>query len=160
ARAIDTERKRVVLDSGELAYDYLIVATGATHSYFGHDEWAAHAPGLKTVEDALEIRRRVLLASEAAERESDAEARRAWLTGVELAGALAEIGRYTLACDFRSIDPTQIQVLLLEGADRVLPPYPPELSEKAHRHLERIGVSVRTGAFVTGVDPGGVNIGD
>lgn len=169
ARAIDRARKCVVLESGELEYDYLIVATGATHSYFGHDEWAQHAPGLKTIEDALEIRRRVLLAFEAAEREDHAEHRKAWLTfvvvgagptGVELAGALAEIARHAIAKDFRAIDPTQARVILLEGADRVLPPYVPELSAKARKQLEELGVEVRTGALVTAIDDRGVSIGD
>ncbi|WP_428267816.1 NAD(P)/FAD-dependent oxidoreductase [Haliangium sp.] len=168
ARRIDPETRTVVLDSGELSYDYLVVATGATHSYFGNDAWAAHAPGLKTVEDALEIRRRVLLAYEAAERETDPEAQQAWLTfavvgagptGVELAGALAEIGRYTLARDFRHIDPTKVRVVLVEAAERVLPPYPDELSEKAHHHLKRLGVTVRTGARVTHLDQHGLDIG-
>jgi NADH dehydrogenase len=168
ARSIDVAGKRVVLDNGELFYDYLIVATGATHSYFGHDEWARYAPGLKTVEDALEIRKRIYLAYEAAERESDPDRQCEWLTfvvvgagptGVELAGALAEIGLHTLAEDFRSIDPTRVQVLLLEGYDRVLPSYPPELSGKARAQLERVGVEVRTGALVTAIDETGVEVG-
>lgn len=169
ARRIDVGNREVVLDDGALHYDYLIVATGVTHSYFGHDEWARHAPGLKTVDDALDIRRRVYLAYEAAERESDPARRQAWLTfvvvgagptGVELAGALAEIGRHTLARDFRSIDPTQVRVVLLEGSDRVLPPYPRMLSDKARRHLERLGVTVRTDAYVTAIDEGGVCVGE
>lgn len=168
ARAIDVEGRRVLLADGELAYDALIVATGATHSYFGRDEWAALAPGLKSIEDALEIRRRVLLAYEAAEREPDAARRREWLTfavvgagptGVELAGALSEIARHALANDFRKIDPRQARVLLVEGKDRVLPSYPPELSEKARRQLERLGVEVRTGASVTAIDARGVQLG-
>jgi hypothetical protein len=129
ARGIDPARKVVTLDDGELAYDYLVVATGATHSYFGHDDWSPHAPGLKSIEDALEIRRRVFLAYEAAEREADPAAQAAWLrfvvvgagpTGVELAGALGEIGLHTLAKDFRTIDPTRVEVLLIEGNPRVL----------------------------------------
>lgn len=168
ARAIDVAQNKVILDNGELGYDYLIVATGATHSYFGHDEWARHAPGLKTVEDALEIRKRVYLAYEAAERESDPDRQCEWLTfvvvgagptGVELAGALAEIGLHTLAEDFRAVDPTHVRVLLLEGADRVLPTYPAKLSAKARAQLERVGVEVRTGAFVTSIDDGGVDVG-
>lgn len=168
ARHIDVDRRQVVLDSGALDYDYLLVATGVTHSYFGHEEWAKDAPGLKTVADALDIRRRVYLAYEAAERESDPALQRAWLTfvvvgagptGVELAGALAEIGRHTLARDFRRIDSTGVRVVLLEGCDRVLPPFPPALSEKARRNLERLGVTVRTGAYVTRIDDGGVEIG-
>ena len=150
-------------------YDSLIVATGATHSYFGHDEWAEHAPGLKTLEDALLIRRRVLLAFERADRETDDRTRRQWLTfvvigagptGVEMAGTLAEIARHTLREDFRHIDPGTARVVLVEAADRVLPPYPPDLSEKAQRQLERLGVEVRTNARVTGVDADGVWLGD
>ena len=169
AERIDTAAKRVVLRNGELHYDYLIVATGATHSYFGHDDWAAHAPGLKTVEDALQIRKRIYLAYEAAERESDPECRRQWLTfvvvgagptGVELAGALAEIGHHTLARDFRSIDSTQVHVVLVEGRERVLPPYPEKLSAKARTQLEKLGVEVQTESFVTQIDDDGVTIGD
>ena len=169
ATAIDVPGKRVILDGGALAYDHLILATGATHSYFGHDEWAAHAPGLKTLEDAIGIRRRVFMAYEAAEREDDPARRREWLTfvvigagptGVEMAGSLAEIARHSMPDDFRRIDPRQARVILLEGMDRVLPPYPPVLSEKARRQLERIGVEVRTGARVTGIDASGVTIGD
>jgi NADH dehydrogenase len=168
AESIDVDRRIVTLDDGELEYDYLIVATGATHAYFGHDEWAEHAPGLKSIEDALEIRRRVLLAYEAAERETDTELRREWLTfvvvgagptGVELAGALAEIARHSLAKDFRSIDPADARVILLEGGDRVLPPYVPKLSAKAQRQLEKLGVEVRTKSLVTGIDDRGVDIG-
>jgi NADH:ubiquinone reductase (H+-translocating) len=169
ARSIDVAGKRVVLDDGELDYDFLIVATGATHSYFGHDDWAKCAPGLKTVEDALEIRKRIYLAYEAAERESDPEKQCEWLTfvvvgagptGVELAGSLAEIGLHTLSDDFRSIDPTQVQVLLLEGTDRVLPSYPDDLSAKARAQLERVGVKVHTGAMVTAIDETGVEVGE
>ena len=168
AESIDVDRRIVTLDDGELEYDYLIVATGATHAYFGHDEWAEHAPGLKSIEDALEIRRRVLLAYEAAERETVTGLRREWLTfvvvgagptGVELAGALAEIARHSLAKDFRSIDPADACVILLEGGDRVLPPYVPKLSAKAQRQLEKLGVEVRTKSLVTGIDDRGVDIG-
>lgn len=169
AERIDLAARRVELRDGHLDYDYLIVATGATHSYFGQDEWEPWAPGLKTVEDALEIRRRVLSAFEAAEREPD-PARVAELltfvvvgagpTGVELAGALIDIGRHTVARDFRTFDPRGLRVVLLEGDSRVLPPYPEELSAKAERQLERLGVEVRTGAKVTGIDQGGVSIGD
>jgi len=166
--SVDAERRRVVLADGEVAYDYLILATGATHSYFGRDAWARHAPGLKSIEDALEIRRRLFVAFEKAERETDADARTPWLTfvvvgagptGVELAGTLAEIARHTLARDFRRIDPSLARVVLLEGTDRVLPPYPPELSEKARRQLEGLGVEVRDRALVTDVDEQGVCIG-
>jgi NADH dehydrogenase len=165
--SVDLSAKRLLLRDGELRYDYLILAAGATHSYFGHDTWAAHAPGLKTVEDALEIRRRVFLAYEAAERESDPEQRRAWMTfvivgggptGVELAGALAEIARHTLEGDFRAIDPRTSRIVLVEGASRVLPTYPETLSEKARRQLVRLGVEVRTGEHVSSIDDGGVDI--
>jgi NADH dehydrogenase len=168
AQSVDLERREVGLDEGGIAYDYLIAATGARHSYFGHDEWAEHAPGLKSIGDALEIRRRVLTAFELAEREADAARREAWLrfvivgagpTGVELSGALCEIARHTLARDFRRIDPAQAHVVLLEGSDRVLPTYVPELSEKARRQLVRLGVDVRTGQRVTAVDAEGVSVG-
>ncbi len=167
---IDTAARTVRLeDGGDVPYDQLVVATGATHSYFGHDGWAAHAPGLKTLEDALEIRSRILLAFERAERETDAARRAAWLTfvvvgggatGVELAGTLAEIARQTLAGEFRHFDPRNARVVLVEGTDRVLPPYPPDLSEKARLQLERLGVTVWIGKRVTGVDGEGVTMGD
>ncbi len=168
--AIDVARRRVRLEDGaELAYDFLVVATGATHSYLGHDEWAAVAPGLKTIEDALEIRRRILLAFEKAEREPDEAIRRALLTfvivgagptGVELAGALAEIARHTLAADFRRIDPESARIVVIEAAPRVLPAYPERLSHAAREQLERLGVEVRVEARVTGIDERGVSIGD
>ncbi|MEE8278955.1 MAG: NAD(P)/FAD-dependent oxidoreductase [Thermoanaerobaculia bacterium] len=167
---LQVDRRRVVLVGEEpVSYDYLIVATGASHSYFGHDDWAEHAPGLKSIEDALVIRRKLLLAFERAEMEPDAELRRAWLTfvligagptGAELAGALAELARHTLALDFRRFDPAEARILLLEGAARVLPTYPPVLSEKAHRQLEKLGVEVRLGELVTGIDEEGVWIGE
>jgi NADH dehydrogenase len=166
ARSIDPAARRVQLDDGELAYDYLVVATGATHSYFGQD-WSRTAPGLKSIEDALEIRRRIFLAYEAAEREADPAAQREWLTfavvgagptGVELAGALGEIGLHTLAHDFRTIDPTQVRVLLFEAGDRVLAAYPPKLSVAAQRSLERRHVEVRTGTRVTAMDSRGVTV--
>ena len=165
---IDTSGKRVVLADGELSYDYLIVATGATHSYFGHDSWARDAPGLKSIEDALEIRRRVFLAYERAERETAPEQRRAWMTfviigggatGVEMAGALAEISRVALSGEFRHIEPREARIILIEGMPHVLPTYPPDLSDKAKRQLEGLGVEVRTGTRVTDVDEGGVLIG-
>lgn len=168
ASAIDARRKVVLTEAGELPYDFLVVATGATHSYFGHPEWAQHAPGLKTIDDALEIRRRVLLAFEAAERETDPERQREWMTfviigggptGVELAGALADLTHITLPQDFRRIDTTQTRILLLEGLPRVLTVYPEELSERARRDLEERGVEVRTGAMVTDVDAHGVQVG-
>ena len=165
---IDAPARRVVLADGEIGYDYLILATGATHSYFGHDEWARFAPGLKSLEDALLIRRRLLLAFERAERETDPARRAAWLTfvvigggptGVELAGTVIELARYTLRHEFRRMDPGAARVVLIEGLDRVLPPYPPDLSAKARAQLERLGVEVRTGSPVTGVDADGVRLG-
>lgn len=162
---IDTSARRVEFDGGAMSYDYLIVATGATHSYFGHPDWEKLAPGLKTIEDAIDIRRRVFLAYEAAERESDPGLRAEWLTfvivgggptGVELAGALAEIALHTLKRDFRSIDPTMARVVLVEGVDRVLPSYPAELSEKARRQLERLGAHVQLRGLVTAIDEHGV----
>lgn len=170
AERIDPQARRVVLcRGGELSYDHLIVATGATHSYFGNDDWAANAPGLKTLEDALEIRRRVLLAYERAETEPDPQKRQAYLTfvvigagptGAELAGALSEIAHHTLVSDFRRFDSKEARVLLLEGMDRVLPPYPPDLSAKAQEQLERLNIEVRTGTRVTGIDEGGVWVGE
>jgi NADH dehydrogenase len=169
--SIDVAGKTVVVagpGSDILAYDFLIVATGVRHSYFGHDEWERDAPGLKSIIDALDIRRRVLYAFEAAEREPDPESRRAWLTfvivgggptGVELAGALSEISRHALAKDFHHIDPTQAHVILLEGSPRVLPSYVESLSEKARRQLLGLGVDVRTGQMVTAIDAEGVGIG-
>jgi NADH dehydrogenase len=168
ATAIDLATKRVRLDGSELAFDYLVVAAGATNSFFGHDEWERHAPGLKSIEEALEIRRRALLAFERAEREDDPERRRQWLTfavigggptGVEMAGAFAEIARHTLAREFRRIDPASARVVLVEAGPRVLPAYPPELSTKARRQLEALGVMVWTGSKVTDVSSEGVQIG-
>lgn len=168
ARRVAVEARQVETDAETVAFDYLIVATGAGHSYFGHEAWAAHAPGLKTVEDALEIRRRIFLAYERAEREKDAEKRRAYLTfvvigagptGVEMAGALAEISRLTLTRDFRVIDPLSARIILVEGTDRVLPPFPPPLSAAARAQLERLGVEVWTGMRVTDIDENGVTLG-
>lgn len=164
---IDVDRRCVRLSDGEVPYDELIVATGATHHYFGNDQWEPFAPGLKTIEDATEIRRRVLLAFETAEREPDPARRDAWLTfvvvgagptGVELAGALSEIANDTLRNDFRVIRPRDSRIILVEAADRVLPPYPPDLSEKARRSLERLGVTVRLGTSVTAIDDGSVTV--
>jgi NADH dehydrogenase len=157
---IDVRGRRIELGPRVLDYDYLVLATGAAHSYFGHAEWAPRAPGLKTLEDALEMRRRVLYAFEAAEQELDPEVQQAWLTfvvvgggptGVELAGALAEIARHTRKNEFRHIDPRRARILLLEGLPRVLSDYPEELSEKARRSLERLGVEVKTGQRVTDI---------
>lgn len=167
--AIDTQGGEVVLDGDRIGYDYLIVATGASHAYFGHDEWAEFAPGLKSLEDALAIRRRILLAFETAERVQDPGQRAALMTfvivgggptGVELAGALAEMARHTLAEEFDHIDPKTSMIYLLEGVDRILPPFPPALGEKARQELERLGVTVQTRTFVTGIDADGVSIGE
>jgi NADH:ubiquinone reductase (H+-translocating) len=170
ARSVEVDKKSVILEDGSrIPYDYLVVATGSTHSYFGHDEWAPLAPGLKTLEDALEIRRRVLLAFECAEREADPVKRAAWLTfavigagatGVELAGTFAEIARHTLRGEFRRIDPHSARVVLVEGTDRVLPVYPPDLSRKAQLQLERLGVTVWVNRRVTQVDETGIAMGD
>jgi NADH dehydrogenase len=165
---VDLGGQAVLLDEGELRYDALILAAGASHSYFGHDDWEAAAPGLKTLEDALEIRRRVLLAYEAAERTPDATERRALLTfvvvgggptGVELAGALAEISRRTIAADFRVIDPTQARIVLLEAGERVLPTFSERLSRRAEAQLRQLGVEVRTRALVTRVSADAVWVG-
>jgi NADH:quinone reductase (non-electrogenic) len=177
-REIDPVGRRVILDAGRsqadshaqsesIPYDYLLVAAGAAHAYFGHPEWAARAPGLKTLDDALEMRRRVLLAFEAAERESDPDKQRRLLTfvivgggptGVELAGALAEIARQSLRHDFRRIRPESARIVLLEGAPYVLAPFPDSLRDAARRALERLGVEVRTGWVVVGVDEDGVTV--
>ncbi len=168
AAGLDAAARCVALRDGEeLAYDTLVVATGARHHYFGNEEWAHRAPGLKSVEDATEMRRRILLAFERAERESDAAARRALLnfvivgagpTGVELAGAICELARDTLRRDFRSIDPRETRVLLVEGAERVLPQYPAGLSQNAARSLERLGVEIRVKTFVKAMDAQGVTL--
>ena len=168
ARAIDTASRTVTLADGALPYDFLIVAAGSRPTYFGHDEWQDHAPGLKTMEDALTIRRRILLAFERAERERDPAAQRRLLTfvvvgggatGVELAGALAEISRHALAHDFRSIHPDRARIILVEGGPEVLAGYPDRLSAFARRALEKLGVSVWTGARVHDVDAGSVRVG-
>ena len=168
AVGVDLERREVLMsDGGPIPYDTLVVATGARHSYFGRDDWAAHAPGLKSIDDALEIRRRILIAFEAAEREQNPERRHEWMTfvvvgggptGVELAGALGEISNDTLRRDFRSIHPPDARIILVEALDRVLPPYPPDRSASARRQLERLGVEVRTGTRVTGIDERSVRV--
>lgn len=166
AVGFDLERRRVKLKQTEqIAYDYLVVATGATHSYFGHDDWSVLAPGLKTIEDATEIRRRVLLAFELAERETAVHGMTAPLnfvvvgggpTGVELAGAIKDITRHVLQMEFRAIDPSRAQVILLEGGPRVLAAYAPDLSDKAEKQLRDLGVEVHTSAMVTQLSPGKV----
>src|SRR5215469_2704032 len=167
ATDIDVQNRRVILSDGAVEYDTLVVATGSSHQYFGHDEWRAFAPGLKTIEDATSMRTRILLAFEAAERERDPEKLRAWLTfvivgagptGVELAGALGEIANDTLRHDFRDIDPSTAHIVLVEGTDRILPTYPPKLSEAARKMVERLGVTVRTNAFVTDVGKDSVTV--
>jgi NADH:ubiquinone reductase (H+-translocating) len=166
--SVDLAGRRLVLDEGAMPYDALVLAAGAGHSYFGHDDWEPLAPSLKTLEDALEIRRRVLLAYEEAEREQDGAEQRALLTsvvigggptGVELAGALAEISRETIARDFRLIDPTKARIVLLEGGPRVLAAFPDPLPARAAAALARIGVEVRTGATVTRVTADAVWLG-
>jgi len=165
----DLDRREVVAQDLRLPYDYLVVAAGATHAYFGHPEWESVAPGLKTLEDALEIRNRVLLAFEVAERQAAVVGQHAPLTfvvvgggptGVELAGTLAEITRTALAHDFRAIDPKRTRIVLIEGGPRVLPAYPEDLSADAQRQLEKLGVDVLTSAMVTGVEPQAVRMGD
>ncbi len=165
----DLNRRVVVTDDAEIPYDYLIVAAGAGHSYFGHEEWEPYAPGLKTIEDALEIRRRVLLAFELAERQAAAGETSSNLnflvvgggpTGVELAGTLAEISRHALAHEFRSIDPARTHILLIEGGPRILPAYAEDLSRSAERQLNHLGVEVRTSTTVTQVEAGAVYFGD
>ena len=165
---IDRARRVVQLRERELAFDYLVVATGSTHSYFGHDDWQPFAPGLKSVDDATLIRRRILRAFEAAEMESDDAKRAALLkfvivgagpTGVELAGTIAELARFTLAADFRRIDPRSAKIVLIEAGSRVLAAFAEPQSDYARRSLEKLGVEVRLGAAVTGCDAGGVWLG-
>ena len=167
--AVDLAARRVDCGSRWLDYDWLVIATGATHAYFGHDEWAPFAPALKTLDDAQSIRRRVLLAFEQAEREDDPERRQAWLnfvvvgggsTGVELAGTLIELARHTLRGEFRHFDSRSASVRLVEAGPRLLAGYDPVLSDKARRQLERLGVQVHTGAPVTAIDAAGVNLGE
>ena len=164
---IDVEHRAISFNGAQIEYDTLIVAAGARHSYFGHPEWERYAPGLKTIEDATEIRRRILIAFELAEREPDLERRRTLLTfvivgggptGVEMAGAMAEIARFSIRHEFRHIDPSDAQILLIEAGPRVLLAYPPDLSAKAQQSLERLGVTVRTNAMVAGVGADHVTI--
>ncbi len=168
ATGLDAARHRLILDDRTtVEYDSLIVATGSADSYFGHDDWRRNAPGLKSIEEATEIRHKILYAFEAAERENDPDKRRAWLTfvivgagptGVELAGALAEIAHDTVRHDFRSIHPQDARIFLLEGGPRILPSYPEDLSEKAKASLIRLSVTPQTGAIATDIDDGGVTV--
>ena len=169
ARQVDVNARKVVTDCGEFQYDYLMLACGSQHAYFGHEEWEQDAPGLKTLPQATEIRRRVLEAFEAAERDTNVEARRRHLTfvvvgggptGVELAGAIGEMSRYTLARDFRSIDPRQTRVILIEAGPRILPSFDDKLAARAMRDLESLGVQVWTHSRVTNVGAGGVDVGN
>src|SRR5207249_6469589 len=166
-QSVDVDAKKVKTLDLESDYDYLILATGARHSYFGHNEWEKLAPGLKSLEDAIELRRRILMAFEYAEKTTDEAARRAAMnfviigggpTGVEMAGAIAEISRYTLARDFRHIDPSEARVILIEGEPRLLAAYPEDLSASARKQLVDLGVEVRTGARATNLTEGGVQV--
>src|SRR5712675_3519518 len=165
--SVDVDAKKIKTTDAEIAYDFLIVATGARHSYFGHNEWEKLAPGLKSLEDAIELRRRLLMAFEYAEKITDEAARKAAMTfviigggptGVEMAGAIAEISRYTLAKNFRHIDPSKARVILIEGAARLLAAYPPDLSESAQKQLAELGVDVRTDARATDITESGVQL--
>jgi NADH dehydrogenase len=168
AVGIDVEAREVLMsDGGPIGYDTLVVAAGAHFAYFGHDDWARAAPGLKSLDDALDVRRRILIAFEAAEREHDPVRRREWMTfvvvgggptGVELAGALGEIANDTLRTDFRSIDPSQARITLVEALDRILPTYPPGRSRSAKKQLEKLGVEVRTGTRVVHIDDACVKV--
>src|SRR5919197_2511830 len=167
--SVDVEARKVKTKDRVFDYDYLILATGARHSYFGHDEWEKLAPGLKSLEDAVELRRRILLAFEFAEKTTDEAARKAAMnfvvigggpTGVEMAGAIAEISRYTLAKDFRHIDPSKARVILIEGEPRLLAGYPEDLSRSAQKQLADLGVDVRTGVRATNLTEDGVQLGD
>jgi NADH:ubiquinone reductase (H+-translocating) len=168
-QSVDVNAKKVRMVDGELDYDYLIIATGARHSYFGHPEWEPLAPGLKSLEDAIEIRRRILMAFEYAEKTSDEPARKAAMTfvivgggptGVEMAGAIAEIARYTLAKNFRHIDPSQARVILVEGESKVLASFPEDLRDKATKQLVDLGVEVRTGIHATNLSEQGLQVGN
>ena len=166
---VDVTRKEVIADGRRIGYDYLVLATGARHAYFGHDDWAAFAPGLKTIDDATYLRRRILLAFERAENETDVDERRRLMTfvvvgggptGVEMAGAIAELAKRALASDFQSIDPQCASIVLIEGAQRLLTPFDPSLSHAARRSLNQLGVDVRLGAAVTDCSCEGVRLGD
>src|SRR5213594_1421806 len=168
-QSVDVEAKKIKTIDMEFRYDFLILATGARHSYFGHDEWEKLAPGLKSLEDAIELRRRILMAFEYAEKITDEAARKTAMnfviigggpTGVEMAGAIAEISRYTLAKDFRHIDPAQARIILIEGEPRLLGAYPEDLSASAQKQLTDLGVEVRTGARATALTEAGVQVGD
>src|SRR5436309_6144787 len=168
-QSVDVDAKKVKTVDLEIDYDYLILATGARHSYFGHDEWEKLAPGLKSLEDAVELRRRILMAFEYAEKITDEEARRAAMnfvvigggpTGVEMAGAIAEISRHTLAKDFRHIDPSQARVILIEGEPRLLAAYPEDLSASAKKQLAALKVELRTGIHATNLNEEGLQVGD
>src|SRR6202045_4813158 len=168
-QSIDVNARKVKMVDGELDYDYLVLATGARHSYFGHPEWERVAPGLKSLEDAVEIRRRILMAFEYSEKISDEAARKAAMTfviigggptGVEMAGAITEIARYTLAKDFRHIDPSQARVILVEGEPKVLASYPEDLRDSAMKQLADLGVEVRTGIHATNLSDQGLQVGD
>jgi NADH dehydrogenase len=166
---VDKEHRTVSVEDRTLSYDYLVLATGARHAYFGHDDWESVAPGLKKIDDATAIRRRILVAFENAEAADTHEARRRFLTfvvigggptGVEMAGAIAELARVALRHDFRNIDPREASIVLVEAGPRVLPAFPPTLSEAAHKSLDRLAVEVRLGTRVTQCDEGGVTIGE
>ncbi|HJX82131.1 MAG TPA: NAD(P)/FAD-dependent oxidoreductase, partial [Candidatus Udaeobacter sp.] len=168
-QSVDVEAKKVRTADLEFDYDYLILATGARHSYFGHNDWERLAPGLKSLEDAIELRRRILMAFEYAEKTNDEAARKAAMTfviigggptGVEMAGAIAEISRYTLAKDFRHIDPSRARVILIEGESRLLSAFPEDLSRSAQKQLTDLGVDVRTGVRATNLNEDGVQLGD
>ncbi len=167
--SVDVNARRVIMVDGQLDYDFLILATGARHSYFGHPEWERFAPGLKSLEDAVEIRRRILLAFEFAEKTNDEAARKAAMTfvvvgggptGVEMAGAIAEIARYTLASDFRRIDPSQARIIVIEGEPCVLASFPEDLQQKAAQQLRDLGVELRTGVHATNLSDEGLQVGD
>jgi NADH dehydrogenase len=168
-QSVDVDAKKVRTADLELDYDYLILATGARHSYFGHNDWEKLAPGLKSLEDAIELRRRILMAFEYAEKTHDEAARKAAMTfviigggptGVEMAGAIAEISRHTLAKDFRHIDPSRARVILIEGESRLLSAFPEDLSQSAQKQLTALGVDVRTGVRATNLNEDGVQLGD